>query len=366
MVTPYALSLFRKKMKIKLFFILLSVASFAQIPSYYSGVDFTQSATSVKSQLTNLITTTHTTELVYTSGSSGFLDTWTVLKASDLDPVNSANVLLLYGWNNESATVSEERTRDSNESCHTSSCAGKWVREHTFPKSLGNPNLGTQFAGADAHNLRAIDAQRNGSRSNKLYGAAPASTPSYSINSNSWYPGDEWIGDVARIIMYMHLRYPNQCNANNAATGGSTFAPFNDMPDILLQWNAQDPPSTFEINRNYVIEYFQGNRNPFIDNPYLATQIWNGPQAIDSWNVLSNNSLQENSFTVYPTITNSTIHIKTNKATDYKVAIYNSTGQLVLINSKDDSLDLSGQSNGLYFIRITDQYTHQTFKVIKN
>jgi len=353
-------------MKIKLFFLLLSVPSFGQIPSYYSGVDFTQSATSIKSQLTNLITATHTTELVYTSGSSGFLDTWSVLKASDLDPVNPLNVLLLYGWNNASATVSENRTRDVNESCHTSSCTGKWVREHTFPRSLGTPNLGFQSAGADAHNLRAIDAQRNNSRSNKLFGAAAASTPSYSINSNSWYPGDEWIGDVARIVMYMNLRYPNQCSANSAATGGSTFAPLNDMPDILLQWNAQDPPSTFEINRNNAIAFYQGNRNPFIDNPYLATQIWNGPQAIDLWNVLNNSSFQEHSFTVYPTITKSEIYIKTNKTGDYKVIIYNATGQLMMINSKDGVLDMSGQSNGLYFIRITDQFTNQTFKVIKN
>jgi endonuclease I len=339
-------------MKIKLFFLLLSVASFAQIPSYYSGINFTQSATSIKSQLTNLITATHTTELVYTSGSSGFLDTWTVLKASDLDPVNTANVVLLYGWSNASVTVSENRTRSVNESCHTSSCTGKWVREHTFPRSLGTPNLGFEAAGADAHNLRAIDSQRNNSRSNKFFGAAAASTPSFSINANSWYPGDEWIGDVARIVMYMYLRYPNQCSANNVATGVSTFAPLSDMPDILLQWNAQDPPSTFEINRNNAIASSQGNRNPFIDNPYLATRIWSGPAAIDTWSALNTNDLAMSTFVLYPTQTDGLIYIKTNTGSNYQIKTYNFYGQVVNSINTNNSIDISNEPTGMYFIQI--------------
>ncbi|WP_432670671.1 hypothetical protein [Flavobacterium sp. SM2513] len=93
-------------MKLKLFFLLLSIASFGQIPQYYSEIDFTEDNLSIKSQLTDLITFTHITELVYTSGSSGYLDTWTVLKESDLDPTNPNNVLMLYGWENEPTTVS--------------------------------------------------------------------------------------------------------------------------------------------------------------------------------------------------------------------------------------------------------------------
>lgn len=352
-------------MKIKLFFLLFSAITFAQIPSYYSGIDFTLNGASIKSQLTTLLTNTHTTQLVYTSGSSGFLDTWTVLKASDLDPTNSANVLLLYGWDDASSATSEYRTRDVDESCHISSCNGKWVREHTFPKSLGNPNLGTEFAGADAHNLRAIDAQRNNSRSNKLFGAATASVPSYSINSASWYPGAEWIGDVARIIMYMSVRYPSQCNATNVATGGSAFALLNDMPDILLQWNAQDPPSVFEINRNNIIAANQGNRNPFIDNPYLATRIWNGPEAADSWNVLSNQNLVKDPFLVYPASTSSLIYIQTTTANNFEILVFNSMGQLVSTAKNSPSIDFSTYASGLYFIQITQDNFSQSFKIIK-
>ena len=350
-------------MKLKILLFLLSYTCFAQVPAYYSNIDFTQSSASIKAQLTTLITNTHTTELVYTSGSSGLLDTWTVLKQSDLDPTNSSNVVLIYGWDDTATTVSEHRTRDKNESCHTSSCTGKWVREHTFPKSLATPDLGTELAGADAHNLRAVDAQRNNSRSNKLFGASTSSTASYSIDANSWYPGDEWIGDAARIIMYMYVRYPSQCAPINVATGNATFS--QDMPDILLQWNTQDPPSTFEINRNNAIASNQGNRNPFIDNPYLATKIWNGPQATDSWGVLSNNKVTIQYITLFPTITADIVYVKNDKSTPANYKLYNTMGQKLTESSLDDKIDLSNYTAGLYFIEIGYYETTQTFKIVK-
>ena len=33
--------------------------------------------------------------------------------------------------------------------------------------------------------------------------------------------GDEWKGDIARMMMYMYLRYPNQCPATDV--GGDIF-----------------------------------------------------------------------------------------------------------------------------------------------
>lgn len=353
-------------MKLKVLVLLISYTCFAQVPAYYSNIDFTESGESIKTQLTTLITNTHTTELVYTSGSSGFLDTWTVLKQSDLDPANSSNVLLIYGWDDSATNVSEHRTRDKNESCHTSSCTGKWVREHTFPKSLATPDLGTEGAGADAHNLRAVDAQRNNSRSNKLFGAASSSSASYSINSSSWYPGDEWIGDVARIIMYMQVRYPTQCAAINAATGGSTFAPLLDMPDLLLQWNAQDPPSNFEINRNNSIASYQGNRNPFIDNPYLATMIWSDPVASDTWQVLDNDKHDRIQLTLYPTITESMIYIQNASDWDAKFYIYNTAGQQLQSGTLEEKqIDMSKYASGLFFISVLQGNSNKTFKIVK-
>ena len=36
----------------------------------------------------------------------------------------------------------------------------------------------------------------------------------------------------------------------------------------------------------------QGNRNPFIDNPYLATRIWGGNSAEDRWNLYKTTDTQ--------------------------------------------------------------------------
>ena len=264
-------------MKIKLLFTLL-VCGFlqAQIPAYYSSIDFTQTGNLLKNQLSSLITTTHTNKISYTPG------VWNALKVSDLNPNNSNNVLLIYGYNDFNASVIDDRNRDKNSN---GGAVGDWNREHCYAKSLGTPALndgGVSDAGEDAHHLRASDVQWNGSRGNRLYadGEGDAGTV-----GAFWYPGDEWKGDVARMMMYMYLRYPTQCLATNVGSGPTTYNA--DMPDIFIEWNEEDPVSGFEINRNNQIFAIQGNRNPFIDNPYLATQIWGGPQAPDSWNLLS-------------------------------------------------------------------------------
>jgi Endonuclease I len=69
----------------------------------------------------------------------------------------------------------------------------------------------------------------------------------------------------------------------------------------LVQWNQMDPPDDFERNRNNVIESFQNNRNPFIDNPEWIDLIWGdgtlNPISIDNISleteiVVSNTPLQ--------------------------------------------------------------------------
>jgi hypothetical protein len=84
-------------MKLKLLVFLFPLFCLSQIPAYYSGIDFTQTGYNLKSKLTALISSTHTTNLPYTA--IGTLDTWDALSQTDLDPNNSNNVLLVYGWN---------------------------------------------------------------------------------------------------------------------------------------------------------------------------------------------------------------------------------------------------------------------------
>ena len=49
-------------------------------------------------------------------------------------------------------------------------------------------------------------------------------------NQGDWYPGDEWKGDVARIVMYMYLRYPNQCEPISVGEGTQIYSPNGDIP----------------------------------------------------------------------------------------------------------------------------------------
>lgn len=341
----------------KILLIFLPFFVFAQIPSYYQGIDFTRTGEELQSDLAALIIATHTHELIYTP------EVWDALKLSDLDPENPQNVFLIYGYNDEDEDVVNDRTRDKNLSCHTSSCYGKWVREHVFPKSLGNPSFDNEGPGSDAHSLRAIDYTWNNSRSNRKF--AEGEGNSHITALGFFYPGDEWKGDIARMMMYMHLRYGNRCTANQVSVGDHTFHP--DMPDIFLKWNAEDPVSPYEMVRNEVLQDMQGNRNPFIDNPYLATLIWGGNEADNTWHELSVKDEIFAQTTVYPNPVRDTLNLNSNKVIQ-SVSVFTIEGSRVLNHSiykNETQINLSRLSNGTYILLI--QYsdkTNETKKII--
>ncbi len=349
-------------------FLLLCIASLsfaeAQVPVYYQSVDFNLNGDGLKKELSHLISATHKNELIYTPG------IWNVLKESDIAPSDSSKVLLIYGYNDTDAVSSNDRTRARNASCHSSNCNGKWVREHVFPRSKGTPNLEFEGPGADAHHLHAVDYDRNGMRSNYKFTENPTSYISYSriIKQNGinyFYPGDEWKGDVARMIMYMYLRYEDRCQPVNVGAGPASFSPNGDMPNIFLKWNAEDPVSLHEINRNEQIYKAQGNRNPFIDNPYLATKIWNGPLAENKWKMLDNeNDPLFEEFKFYPTITDAYLNIESGPEA-YTIKILDITGKSVYTGNDLKKVDVTNFSNGLYLLIATIQQRSKTFKFIK-
>jgi endonuclease I len=341
--------------------VLFPIIIFAQIPAYYSPVNFSLSGDELKVQLTQLITDTHTTNLPYTSSEP---DTWDALKLTDLDPSNNNNVFLIYGWNDLDAIADNDRTRNKDLSCHTTSCAGLWVREHIFPRSLGTPNLGFEFAGSDAHNLRAIDYSRNNTRSNRIFDIGSGEA-SYVTSTGTWFPGDEWIGDIARMIMYMYVRYPSQCAAVSVGVGSTSYSNYGDMPNIFLEWNQQDPVSIYEQNRNNVLQNMQGNRNPFIDNPYLATLIWNGPTAQDTWNLLSIETSTLESIVIYPTVTYDYVNVSNQQNKTFEYTIYNYIGQSINTGSTTDKIDISNNASGMYIIKLDCEGQSKKYKVFR-
>lgn len=337
-------------MKIITFFLLLPLMWFGQtIPQYYSGVDFTQSKDNVKQQLTYLITSTH--------HQIGYNMVWNVLDRSDEDPENSKNVLLIYGYDNIPASM-QERSRDKTKKAQSGTLTDKWNREHVFCKSLASPILigtgSTIDAGSDAHNLRPIDGRWNSTRNNRPY--EDAQGLSRILASGNWYPGDEWKGDVARIIMYMYVRWGARTLPSKIAMGGNALYQIPDVPDVVLKWNREDPPSAFEIRRNNEIYYTQTNRNPFIDNPYLATLIWGGDKAQDTWgisNVLgTDNYLLEEKVAIVPALSNKGELLKIVSAGVKDIEIYNMLGQQVYAKHGKIIEFNAPKNSGVYIVRI--------------
>ncbi len=337
------------KFTILLSFILYISTFFAQ-QTYYNNVNLTLTGMALKAELANKITVTHTNNLSYTQVKA-------VLQIIDLDTLNTANVQLVYGFDDTDGEVTTDATRDKN---NFGGGVGQWNREHTYPKSLGTPNLGTSGPGADAHMLRASDVQRNGSRGSKKF--ADGSGNSTIVNSNFWYPGDEWKGDVARMMMYMYLRYGNQCLPINVGVGTSV-AIDPDMIDLFLQWNAEDSVSSIELARNDYLELTsntngQGNRNPFIDNPYLATRIWGGVDAEDTWGIY-NVSISEIDWSdyvnIYPNPASENVTISISEEVQLEsITIFNTNGQVVkTMDAKESATILINDlESGVYFIQI--------------
>ena len=150
-----------------------------------------------------------------------------------------------------------------------------WNREHVWPKSLGGNN--TSGGGADLHHIRPSDAVVNSTRGNKKYGYADGGKAVNGSNPATGYLGghyktyfeplDNVKGDVARIVLYVYVRW-------GTAWGADSVTEVFQSVDVLLEWCELDPVDTWEMGRNEVVENIQGNRNVFIDYPELAWTLF--------------------------------------------------------------------------------------------
>jgi endonuclease I len=113
--------------------------------------------------------------------------------------------------------------------------------------------------------LRASTVSVNSSRGNLAF---VQGSGSYGRVGSGWYPGDTHKGDVARIILYMHVRH-------GLSISSGVIGDLN----MFLRWHIEDPVDDFELNRNNVIYSYVNNRNPFIDHPEFAQLIWGTPSA---------------------------------------------------------------------------------------
>ena len=150
-----------------------------------------------------------------------------------------------------------------------------WNREHVWPKSLGG--FETAGAGADLHHIRPSENRTNSNRGSLKYGnvsGGKKTTGNLSGLDGGNYTGsyfeplDNVKGDVARICLYVYVRYGGELPKCSSIT--NVF----QSVDVLLEWCELDPVDTWEMGRNEVVAAIQGNRNVFIDYPELAWLIF--------------------------------------------------------------------------------------------
>ncbi|GIM53368.1 extracellular ribonuclease [Capnocytophaga cynodegmi] len=220
-----------------------------ELREYYKGIDFSKKGAELYEDLAILTIEKHTKFLKYS-------DRHQFLYKADNSERNPENVTLIY--------TSEERFWKEYEGNKKYS-PNTFNTEHVYPRS----KIIIQ-AVTDLHHLRVCDSKVNNRRGNYPFTDGKGEAK---LVNKSWFPGDEWKGDVARMILYLNLRYGEELNEDISTRSVG----------LLLKWNAEDPVSFIEKNRNNVIQQAQGNRNPFIDNPYLATLIWGGIQAENIW-----------------------------------------------------------------------------------
>ena len=136
---------------------------------------------------------------------------------------------------------------------------GSFNREHTWPNSKG-------LGGNDENDiimLRPTSTQENSARGNAAYGQS-----SGYYNPNSESSTLDLRGDVARIFLYVYVRWGN-VNGNGSYTTWGSRGVMESL-DVLLLWMEQDPVDTWELGRNDAVQAITGTRNVFVDYPEFA------------------------------------------------------------------------------------------------
>lgn len=243
-----------------------SSAQVAIAADYYSTLDTSSNGATFRSKLAQLITDTHKKKTSY-SGLAG------VYSTSDADPNKSGNIIWFYTGTSIKYSGG------------FGSGGGATNREHVWPKDGGKAFSQTTDAGSDAHHLRPTEANLNSTRGSRQFGEVSQTaanivkengSTSYDnlcyASGNIFYPGEGYRGATARILMYVETRWGNQFNLKFVLGEGRSKT-IGDI-ETLMKWHYLEPPTAEEMRRNEAVYKIQGNRNPFIDHPEYATQIY--------------------------------------------------------------------------------------------
>lgn len=179
-----------------------------------------------------------------------------------------------------------------------------WNREHTWPQSKGVKK--EKPMGYDMQSVRPTLKSVNSSRGNDAYGENGScyDPDEVAIKNDDYRPENlgSYRGDAARVILYDYIVYGEAGGYKNQLYNGAaqllnklgSTGVFESIP-ILIKWHMQDPPSLTEMVRNDGAQDYQGNRNPMIDYPELALQIFLNHNSVNTYNVTV-----ESSATMWP------------------------------------------------------------------
>lgn len=239
--------------------------------SYYDNLNTDLEGSAFRAELAELITDTHTKYTSYDGLANAF-------KVADADPDNNGNVIWFY-------------TGTSVPFSGFGGSVGATNREHVWPKDGGDAFPAESGPGSDAHHLRPTETQLNSTRGSKNfdevaqtsanvvkengssgYGNSAYGADALCYSSGSFfYPAKGYRGATARILFYMQTRWGDH---NLEFVDGAGSSKTIGKISTLLKWHLEEPPTEEEIRRNEVVFGLQGNRNPFIDHPEYAAQIY--------------------------------------------------------------------------------------------
>ena len=205
-----------------------------------------------------------------------YSNVWNALTDLDRDPENGSNVILLYSGASRSASLQDQGNEAQN----------WWNREHVWALSRGPSSTGT-VPGTDLFHLFACDKNVNARRGDDPYDEVvfvpDTEAPLSGSNGSYWNPRDADKGVIARALFYMAVRYESEDSVNLelAETAGTTTI---GRLSTLLVWHRKFSPTEAERKRNHTIyTTYQGNRNPFIDNPLFVDQVFSNDTPGGAW-----------------------------------------------------------------------------------
>lgn len=252
-------------------------------------------------------------------------------------------------------------------------------REHSFPRAYFGGNVDPMFT--DIHHIFPADKFVNNTRATYVFAdvnnptftsqngskLGPSATPG--VSGTVFEVADEYKGDIARAYFYMATRYENLIAnwvGNNPdgdllMNGNSSQAFEQWAIDLLYEWHISDPVDEHEVARNNAAFIFQGNRNPYIDNPDYVCAVW----GLDEANCnLSNEDFRFESLSIYPNPSQGRVNIK-NQYPIEQLELYNLQGKLVQQKMNiGKQHELTIPQKGVYLLKLTASNTTSTHKII--